>query len=102
MTCAKVGIVGAGVVGLSVALKLKENFSSAVDVTIIAENYFQGTTSFGSGGFWEPYAIAGTDLKMRLLQSQFHIVHILSIRHVGRGYQSLGPNCFRSFQRRAS
>jgi glycine/D-amino acid oxidase-like deaminating enzyme len=47
-------------VGLSVALKLKENFSSAVDVTIIAENYFQGTTSFGSGGFWEPYAIAGT------------------------------------------
>mmetsp|Transcript_44531 Transcript_44531/g.32635 ORF Transcript_44531/g.32635 Transcript_44531/m.32635 type:complete len:339 (+) Transcript_44531:53-1069(+) len=55
-----VGVVGAGVVGLSVALKLKEDFGSRVNVTIIAEHYVQGTTSFGSGGFWEPYAIAGT------------------------------------------
>jgi glycine/D-amino acid oxidase-like deaminating enzyme len=56
---AKVAVIGAGVVGLSVAIKLKEEFGSAVDVTIIAETFFQGTTSFGSGGFWEPYAIAG-------------------------------------------
>lgn len=62
----KVAIVGAGVVGLSVAWQLKEEYGDAVDVTIIAAAFFQGTTSFGSGGFWEPYQIAGTKLPLKI------------------------------------
>ncbi len=55
----RVAIIGAGIVGLSVALKLKEEFGDDVDVTIIAELFLQQTLTYGAGGLWEPYAIAG-------------------------------------------
>lgn len=54
-------VVGAGTVGLSVALISKLTFGSAVDVTIVAEKFLQQTTSYGSGGLWEPYQIAGIE-----------------------------------------
>ncbi|RYG67979.1 FAD-binding oxidoreductase [archaeon] len=57
---AKVAIIGGGAVGLSVALRLKEELGYRVDVTIIAECFLQQTTSYGSGGLWEPYQIAGS------------------------------------------
>lgn len=61
-------IIGGGTVGLSVATKLIESIEQAhfrksvvsVTITIIAEHFYQNTTSFGSGGLWEPYQIAGT------------------------------------------
>jgi D-amino-acid oxidase len=56
----KVCIIGAGIVGLSVALKLTEAYGSSVDITVTAELFTQQTTSYGSGGLWEPYAILGT------------------------------------------
>lgn len=57
----KVAVVGAGTVGLSVAYRLSELYpSSCVEVTVIAEEFLQQTTSYGSGGLWEPYQIAGT------------------------------------------
>lgn len=56
---ASIAVIGAGTVGLSHALRLKEEFGEAVDVTVIAEYFLQDTTSWGSGGFWEPYQIAG-------------------------------------------
>lgn len=57
----RVAIIGAGTVGLSVALKLVEKYGhqQQVDVTIIAAEFLQQTTSYGSGGLWEPYQIAG-------------------------------------------
>lgn len=55
----KVAVIGAGTVGLSVALKLVEKYGQLVDVTIIAAEFLQQTTSYGSGGLWEPYQIAG-------------------------------------------
>ena len=55
----RVAVIGAGTVGLSVALKLVEKYGQQVDVTIIAAEFLQQTTSYGSGGLWEPYQIAG-------------------------------------------
>lgn len=55
----KVAVIGAGTVGLSVALKLVETYGQQLDVTIIAAEFLQQTTSYGSGGLWEPYQIAG-------------------------------------------
>lgn len=54
-------VVGAGVVGLSVALKLTDEYDSdTATVTVIAESFYNQTCSFGSGGLWEPYQIMGT------------------------------------------
>ncbi len=54
-----VAVLGAGTVGLSHALRLKEELAESIQVTVIAEHFLQDTTSWGSGGFWEPYQIAG-------------------------------------------
>jgi glycine/D-amino acid oxidase-like deaminating enzyme len=53
-------IIGAGTVSLSVAFKLLEEIGDEVQITIIAESFTVNTTSCGSGGLWEPYAILGT------------------------------------------
>jgi glycine/D-amino acid oxidase-like deaminating enzyme len=55
----QVAIIGSGAIGLSVALRLKEELGSRVDFTVISEYFLQQTTSYGSGGLWEPYQIAG-------------------------------------------
>lgn len=55
----RVAVVGAGTVGLSTALKAIEVLGDKVTVTIIADSFLQQTTSYGSGGLWEPYQIAG-------------------------------------------
>ncbi len=59
MSNKRVAVIGAGIVGLSVAIKLKEEFGDDIDVTIIAELFLQQTLTYGAGGLWEPYAIAG-------------------------------------------
>lgn len=56
----RVAVIGAGTVGLSVALTLAKKCGQKVEVTIIAEHFLQQTTSYGSGGLWEPYQIAGS------------------------------------------
>ena len=53
-----VAIIGAGTVGLSVALRSLEVCEN-INVTIIAAEFLSGTTSFGSGGLWEPYQVGG-------------------------------------------
>lgn len=55
----RIAVIGAGTVGLSVALQLSEKYGHQLDVTIIAAEFLQQTTSYGSGGLWEPYQIAG-------------------------------------------
>ena len=56
-----IAIIGAGTVGLSVALKLLETYDhETIQITIIAAEFLSQTTSYGSGGLWEPYQIAGT------------------------------------------
>jgi len=55
-------IIGAGTVGLSNAWRIKKDLNdiAKVKVTIISEKFYNETTSYGSGGLWEPYQILGT------------------------------------------
>jgi D-amino-acid oxidase len=65
-------------VGLSVATELKAQLSGA-DVTIIAENFYENTTSYGSGGFWEPYQVGNTAPELIKLWGEFSYNHFLAL-----------------------
>ena len=53
-------IIGAVIVGLSTAYRLRQIYSEKdVRITVMADSFLQQTTSYGSGGLWEPYAIEG-------------------------------------------
>ena len=47
----KICVLGAGIVGLSTALAIQEHIPDA-HVTIVAEKFFGGTTSEGTGGIF--------------------------------------------------
>ena len=48
-------IIGAGTVGLSQAIRIKEVLGNKTKITIIADKFFDETTSFVAAGLWEPY-----------------------------------------------
>jgi D-amino-acid oxidase len=52
-------VIGAGVVGLSCATRILQEFGDAVKLSVIADEFLGQTTSFGSGGLWMPYVIEG-------------------------------------------
>ncbi|XP_045159215.2 D-aspartate oxidase-like isoform X2 [Mercenaria mercenaria] len=55
----KICVVGAGVIGLSSALRIIELHPEA-EVVVIADKFSPGTTSDVSGGFWEPHLLGDT------------------------------------------
>ncbi|XP_047532399.1 D-amino-acid oxidase isoform X2 [Vanessa atalanta] len=55
----KVAVLGAGINGLSCAVKIKEKYPY-VDVVIIANDFTPNTTGDGSGGLWYPYLCGST------------------------------------------
>lgn len=48
-----IGIIGAGVVGLTTALQLQNEFPNA-KITIIADNFYENTTSYIAAGVFRP------------------------------------------------
>ncbi|XP_053390385.1 D-aspartate oxidase-like, partial [Mercenaria mercenaria] len=46
-------VLGAGVVGLSTAVNIQSSIPNAC-VKVIADNFYEGTTSYGSGGLFIP------------------------------------------------
>ncbi|CAK0763482.1 hypothetical protein CVIRNUC_003062 [Coccomyxa viridis] len=52
-------VLGAGVMGLSVALRLRQEMPD-VTVTLIADKWVSDTTSDGAAGLWEPYKLDET------------------------------------------
>jgi hypothetical protein len=52
-------VLGAGVVGLTAALRIKQALPG-VDVTVVAELFGADTTSDGAGGLWKPYTLGDT------------------------------------------
>lgn len=57
----KVTVIGAGVNGLSCAVKIAEHFSpSHVQVTLVSEDFSPNTTGDVSAGLWGPYLIGDT------------------------------------------
>ncbi|XP_026498156.2 D-aspartate oxidase [Vanessa tameamea] len=55
----KVAVLGAGINGLSCAVKIKEKYPY-IDVVIIANDFTPNTTGDGSGGLWYPYLCGST------------------------------------------
>ena len=56
---ATIFVVGAGVIGLSTALRLCQEVQGA-QVTVIADTFLADTTSNGAAGLWEPYKLGWT------------------------------------------
>ncbi|KAH9490111.1 hypothetical protein Btru_044969 [Bulinus truncatus] len=56
----KVVVIGAGIVGLSSAVVIQQSCPD-IAVEIVADVFSPDTTSDGSAGFWEPYAM-GSDM----------------------------------------
>lgn len=54
MSKAKIAIIGAGVIGLSVAVRLLESCGDLVAITVIAERFHPNITSNGAGGMVYP------------------------------------------------
>lgn len=88
--CRSICVIGAGTVGLSQALRILEcegELGGNVRVTIIAEKVLAETTSYGSGGLWEPYQILGTpDEKVNAWGrlSFDHFLHLLHSSEAGK------------------
>ncbi|PSC73607.1 D-aspartate oxidase [Micractinium conductrix] len=55
---ASICVIGAGVIGLTAALRIKHALPGAA-VAIVAES-FDDTTSHGAGGLWKPYTLGDT------------------------------------------
>eukprot|EP01035_Chromulina_nebulosa_P018485 gene18485-24198_t len=77
----KVCIVGAGTVGLSVAYHIAQELSKSDEIIIIAENFYNETTSYGSGGLWEPYEIAGTPDELINYWGSYTFKHFQSLHY---------------------
>lgn len=55
----EIGVLGAGVVGMTTANELKNEFPTA-NVTVIADKFTTETTSDGAAGIFRPGLIFGT------------------------------------------
>ena len=73
-------VIGAGIVGLSTALRIVEEYDN-VNIVVIADTFLNQTTSYGSGGLWEPYQIAGTPDEKINQWGKKAFDHFLSIYH---------------------
>ena len=54
----RVCVIGAGVVGLSSAVRIQDELPHC-DVTLLADRFSPDTTSDGSGGFWLLHLVGG-------------------------------------------
>ncbi|XP_058792949.1 D-aspartate oxidase [Phymastichus coffea] len=56
----RVCVVGAGIIGITSAIAVKEAFPSA-EVTVFGETFSPNTTGDGSAGLWGPYILTNTN-----------------------------------------
>lgn len=55
----KVAVIGAGIIGLSSAVRIQEEAPDA-EITLIAEKFSPETTSDLAAGIWGPYLLGDT------------------------------------------
>nr|XP_022907853.1 D-aspartate oxidase-like [Onthophagus taurus] len=56
----KIAVIGAGVIGLTTALKIQKEFGENIDVTIYTADKSPNTTGDVSAGLWTPYLLQDT------------------------------------------
>lgn len=74
----KICVIGAGVIGLSSALRILERFPED-EVTIFADRFSPNTTCDGAAGFWMPYKVGNTPTSLCLKWSSSTFEHLLNI-----------------------
>ncbi|XP_071836960.1 D-aspartate oxidase-like isoform X2 [Apostichopus japonicus] len=78
----KVAVIGAGVIGLSTALRILQKLPD-VEMTIFADKFTPDTTGDGAAGFWEPSKIGDTPAELCLKWGKATYDHLLSIIKTG-------------------
>lgn len=66
----RIAVVGAGIVGLTSAIAIKEAFPNAF-VTIFSEDFSPNTTADGSAGLWGPFALGNSSTE-KILYKIYH------------------------------
>ncbi|XP_064604658.1 D-aspartate oxidase-like [Liolophura sinensis] len=83
MSSTKIGVIGAGVIGLSTALNIVESIPDA-EVTIMANIFSPNTTGDYSAGLWEPFVTSGANI-LRWSKVTFdHLVELAQSPLAGR------------------
>ena len=62
----RIGVLGAGIIGLTSAIRLKEKYPDA-KITVYASNFSPNTTSDVSAGFWEPYCLSSDSQQKEIM-----------------------------------
>ena len=60
MSVKRIAIIGAGIMGITTAFKIKELIPDAI-ITIYSDEYSPYTTSDVSAGYWEPFCLNDQD-----------------------------------------
>lgn len=63
----KIAVIGAGAVGLSTAINIRQQLPSS-DVDVIADKFIDDTTSYGAGGLFRPTGMHTPGVSMDLLK----------------------------------
>lgn len=97
----RVCVIGAGIIGLSTAYRLKEAVPD-VDITIVAEEFSPNTTGDGSAGFWRPFLLTGMsdELVWKWGKETFDHLHALSCSAEGgvlQIFQATGYDLYKQF-----
>jgi hypothetical protein len=62
-TAPRICVLGAGVVGLTTALRLLQRFPEA-HLTVYADKFGRDTTTAGAAGVWQPYKLSETPTEL--------------------------------------
>jgi glycine/D-amino acid oxidase-like deaminating enzyme len=81
----KLAVIGAGIIGLSVAIKLLEVLGDKITIEVIAESFLDGTTSYNCGGLWEPYEVGGCSEADVIRWSEQTLQHFLDLNFLCPG-----------------
>lgn len=59
----RIAIIGAGVIGATVAYRLQEEFGNSISITIFSEEFSPNTTSDIAAGLWGPHCLGDTPVE---------------------------------------
>ncbi|XP_041454044.1 D-aspartate oxidase-like isoform X3 [Lytechinus variegatus] len=98
----RVGVIGAGIIGVSTAYNVQLLCPNA-EVSIIAAEFSPNTTSDGAAGFIQPYLAPGTpkeDIQRWFKSTWMHLTKIIKSADAGKAgvHFTSGYNVFKKFE----